>query len=438
MDPRSKAEAAGITGTAGAGLPFHDRLTRRVDVVVANGVACEPLLDADRAVLQRFPDAVLNALSTVAACTDASRLMVAVRGTDAPLLSALEQVRRKHPAVQIMRVEDTYPLGESGQLTLALLGRQVPSSGHPEDVGVMVVNAHTLWQFGEALRDRPMTHRFVTVSGEVQQPQTLRVPLGVTVQELVEICGGHTLPGGVADRAYVVGGPARARIVAAETPVVATTQSVMVLPSSHPVVTRATLPIEHMLTRAASMCAGCRQCTDRCPAHLGGYAIVPHLLMRGLTHRLETVSEVVTGASSCIGCRLCDVVCPGNLSPGRIYGMVAADLRARGMGALPTQPPTDPLVQGEARKVPRAHLIERLGVRAYARELPSHDGELLVKRVLLPLPGLDPVVREGERVERGMPVALPTVPGQGVRLHAPIAGRVMSIRNAQLELVVDS
>ena len=55
-------------------------------------------------------------------------------------------------------------------------------------------NVETLYNVSQALEGRPVTHKYVTVIGEVARPMTVRVPIGVSIGEVIALAGGATVP----------------------------------------------------------------------------------------------------------------------------------------------------------------------------------------------------------------------------------------------------
>ena len=78
-----------------------------------------------------------------------------------------------------------------------------------------------------------MTERWLTVCGEVARPMVTRVPIGVSLAEVIEAAGGTTL----SDYQVVVGGPMMGAVAAdLAAPVTKTTSGIIVLPVGHNVV----------------------------------------------------------------------------------------------------------------------------------------------------------------------------------------------------------
>lgn len=69
--------------------------------------------------------------------------------------------------------------------------RRVPPAGLPLDVGVVVNNVQTLINVARAVdEDHAVTLRTLTVTGALQRPITITVPVGTSFQELIDLAGG--------------------------------------------------------------------------------------------------------------------------------------------------------------------------------------------------------------------------------------------------------
>ena len=93
-----------------------------------------------------------------------------------------------------------------------------------------VFNVETLYNVYRAVESgKPVTDKYVSVVAEVNKPVTVRVPLGCTLEEVVEQAGGIT----VKDPVYFVGGPMMGRIGQPSDPVTKTTNAILILPKDH-------------------------------------------------------------------------------------------------------------------------------------------------------------------------------------------------------------
>ena len=69
-------------------------------------------------------------------------------------------------------------------------GRVVPPAGIPLNVGVVVDNAATVLAIADAANDIPFTDKYLTVTGEVNEPAVLKVPVGTSFRECIRLAGG--------------------------------------------------------------------------------------------------------------------------------------------------------------------------------------------------------------------------------------------------------
>ena len=85
-----------------------------------------------------------------------------------------------------------YPQGSEKQLIQVATGREVPS-GLPIDVGVIVINASTSKAISDAIRKGlPLISRVTTVTGKVNRPSNLLVPVGSIFYDLIGACDGYS------------------------------------------------------------------------------------------------------------------------------------------------------------------------------------------------------------------------------------------------------
>jgi Na+-translocating ferredoxin:NAD+ oxidoreductase RnfC subunit len=194
---------AGVVGAGGAGFPTHVKLSAKVNIVIANGVECEPLLASDQAVMTLDPEKVLAGLKAAMIATGAKRGYVALKKKYRSSVAAIRDVISGHDDIGIFELEDFYPYGDEHVLTHEVTGRYVPEGGLPLESGVVVTNVITLANIADALEGKPVTRRIVTVVGEVQRPVTVSAPVGTAITDLIRFAGGSS----VEDCEIILGGP---------------------------------------------------------------------------------------------------------------------------------------------------------------------------------------------------------------------------------------
>jgi Na+-translocating ferredoxin:NAD+ oxidoreductase RnfC subunit len=420
-------EELGIVGAGGGGFPTEVKLRTPVPLVIVNGAECEPLLHKDKELLRHEAASMLAGLRVAMDRVGASEGVVGIKHKYDDVIVSL---RPRLPAgVRVVPLSDTYPAGDEFILVHDVTGRVIPPGGLPRDVGAVVVNVETLVNVGRGL---PVTHKYLTVAGAVKEPVTLRVPVGVSIGELIAAAGGTTEP----NVAVLVGGVMMARLARGlDEPVTKTTGGIVVLPATHPLVLRhgATPRQIERIGRAA--CDQCRFCTEMCPRYLLGHPIEPHKAMQGLMFA-GPKDRLIAGTLYCCECNLCTMfACPEDLDPKNVC--VAAKPAAREKGLLFTGRPESvkPHPLGDQRRIPTRRLMAKLGIAGFRNEGPLEDRLEPPARVVLPLKQhagepARPVVRPGEKVREGDLVAAPAEGALGARIHASIAGTVRSIDGA--------
>jgi Na+-translocating ferredoxin:NAD+ oxidoreductase RnfC subunit len=383
--------------------------------------------------------AVLRGLRALADAVGAERAVLGIKKKHSSLIKALSG-----PAagmgLEILQLDDFYPAGDEHILAREATGRSVPPLGIPLAVNVVVANVGTLADVDAALgfperASVPVTHKLLTVTGGVRTPSVLRAPVGTSLPECLEACGG-ALP---ADPVFIVGGPMMGRLVEGlaalgKEVVTKTTGGLIALPSGHPLHRNATTPAAFMRRRAASACIQCRMCSDLCPRTLIGHPFETHRVMRAFAANLETSTEAGALAAMCCECGVCEqYACPMQLSPRRINQAVKAELRDAGIRYEgPRAITKDFTVWREYRKIPVPRLAARIGISEYMRLATPFIGGLQPRSVSIPLrqhigAAAVPVVRKGDAVRAGDLVGEIPENAPGARVHASISGVVDEI-----------
>ena len=208
-------EQAGIVGAGGAGFPTHVKLKAQADTVIINGAECEPLLRVDQQLMAGQAGALLEALELMVEQVGARRGVVALKEHYHAAVEALERELPAHPKLSLHKMGGFYPAGDEQVIVYEVTGRIVPEGGIPLNVGVVVSNVETALNVLAAVRGQtPVIDKYVTITGAVRTPKTVKVPLGVTVAQMLALAGGPTV-----ERYQVVnGGPMMGKAPAAGQP----------------------------------------------------------------------------------------------------------------------------------------------------------------------------------------------------------------------------
>jgi Na+-translocating ferredoxin:NAD+ oxidoreductase RnfC subunit len=308
------------------------------------------------------------------------------------------------------------------------LGRTVPERGIPLQVGAVVSNVETLYNVALAEEGKAVTHRYLTVAGEVARPMLVRVPVGTLVADVLAFAGGPVID----DFRVVDGGPMMGRVLPdTNRPVTKTTGGLIVLPSNHAVVAGKVMDPAKARRLTASLCCQCSLCTDVCPRGLLGHSLHPHKLMRTLN--LPPVSnEIAREALLCSECGVCEkLACPMLLSPLEVNAqlkktLLQAGVQWTGAGGEPAARPFR-----SERSVPTKRLLQRLGLTKYDVH-PLFAGTLRPTLTRIPLSlhigaPANCVVRPGDRLKTGDLIGDIPPGAMGAKVHAGIDGVVETV-----------
>ncbi|MHB8170109.1 MAG: 4Fe-4S dicluster domain-containing protein [Thermincolia bacterium] len=415
----------GVVGAGGAGFPTHIKIAAEADTVIVNGAECEPLLRVDQQLMTVEAHRLVKGLEAVVAVTGASTGIIALKAKYKRAIEVLTPLVAGKP-IKIHTLEDFFPAGDEHVL---VTGRVVPEAGIPLKVGCVVSNVETLINVAYALEGIPVTDTWLTVTGEVAQPVTLKAPIGTPVLEVLAACGVKD-PGSMA---VIDGGPMMGRVLEdVNTPVTKVTKGLIVLPLEHMLTRSKTLSWEHIARRSKSVCIQCAMCTDVCPRFLLGHRLEPHKIMRSLNY-LKADEEIIKMALLCCECGACELYgCIMQLPPRQVNAAFKRELAGKGVRYNPTQPgkPVSPF--REYRKIPSKRLVAKMGLTSYDQPAPLSDDVFMPTVVRIPLrqhigvPAV-PVVEAGQRIEKGALIATIPEGTMGANIHASINGVVKQV-----------
>ena len=420
----------GVVGAGGAGFPSYAKLDQRADTIILNCAECEPLLKLHRQVLEKYAFEIMSTLDVIREAVGAKRVCIGVKGSYRKTVNAVKAHLDSFPGMEISILPEMYPAGDEVVLIYEALGRIVPPGSLPISVGVTVFNVETILNAYYALKEEhPVVYKYVTVAGAVRNPITVKAPLGMTMEELVELAGGAT----VEEYALIGGGPMTGPIVNGYDTVTKTTNGLLVFPEHHPVVQKQRSSVSIDLKRAMSACCQCQLCTSLCSRNLLGHPIEPHMLMRNATSGVTKDVTPYINSMFCSQCGICEMyACDQGLSPRKLLGAYKAGLRAAGVKppVIEEEPVAKP--EREYRRIPMARLKQRLGLQEYDLPAPLDDELVKADRVKISLRqhiGAPAVatVKVNDTVEVGQVIGEVAADKLGVAIHASISGVVIDV-----------
>jgi electron transport complex protein RnfC len=312
----ARIREAGIVGLGGAAFPTYRKLMLpagvEVDTLLINGAECEPYLTADYRLMLWAPEAVVEGALVMARLLNVCRVLIGVESDKPHAVEALEAVAQRPGPIHVgvVACETRYPQGAERQLVQALTGRVIPARALPSAVGVLVQNVATAAAVHDAVRfRRPLLDRIVTVSGPgIREPRNVLAPLGTSLSDLVQFCGGLT------DEAtrLVAGGPMMGRsLPRLDVPLIKGMNGVIALEGPGP------------FEGGYGPCIACGRCIEACPLGLEPDQV---------SIRVEAARALETepyGALDCYECGCCTYACPSSRPLVQFMQVAKAALRRR-------------------------------------------------------------------------------------------------------------
>ncbi|MBN1806976.1 MAG: electron transport complex subunit RsxC [Sedimentisphaerales bacterium] len=296
---------AGIVGMGGAGFPTrvkiepNPRLAK--NALIINGCECEPYITCDYRIMLEWTNKIVAGVKLAQKASGCSQVFIAIEDNKPKAIEAMNTALNSTPNrsnINVVPVRTKYPQGGERQLIKAVLNKNVPTGGIPPMIGVAVLNVATTAAIVEAVvSNLPLTHRVITVTGEaIARPGNYYVPIGISVEDLIEFCGGVTQK----SAKVVLGGPMMGIAIAdLKTPITKTSNAVTVLTKEQ--IGRA------KFARRQTACIRCGRCLEVCPENLN-----PTKIAHAVKHNLLDVAERYY-MKACIECGCCSYVCPANI-----------------------------------------------------------------------------------------------------------------------------
>ncbi len=435
MELKQLLQNAGIVGAGGAGFPTYAKLADGADTLLVNAAECEPLLYTDYTLLRDEMERVVSGAEAVLSGSGMSRALLCIKAHNVKALGLLDG-QELGDSVFVKELPDVYPMGDEISMIYEATGRLVRPGALPITVGVIVMNAETVYNVSRAVESgAPVTEKWCMIGGAVKEPRVFRVPVGTRVRDLFAHYGIEVPPHHV----VIDGGPSMGNIITWQTAVVRkNTKAILILPDNIPATQSKLSTTRTVLTHCASNCCQCTRCTDLCPRALLGYPLEPHRLVRSSVAVAEENPDIIKTATLCCSCGVCEILaCCQGISPRGViaeYKKILAKNKMRYVSDTDVTPSPD----RRYRMVPQSRWATLLGVSGFDK-IPVYDGVIAPgKQVEIYLsqhigaPSV-PAVKVGDSVKIGDTVA-ESAKGLSVPQHAPIDGKVVAVREDKIRI----
>jgi len=301
----------------GEGYPTYAKCLRAqafgVRTLVVNVTQSEPFLACDLHIVRTTADKVLFGAAALAGATGAKRIVFCIEDAwNEEIISiqnAIAKIRDQYidRSFGIKVFRSRFPQGCQQLLMKALFDVEISPDQLPEVACKTVIfNTSTCYAVSEMIeRNQPLTSRVVTISGDTMTGHNVVVPIGTTVDELLErVPGAHS-----AQRVVWGGAMTGVALHDLKVPIIKTTTAISVIRGYEP---------------ALTPCIHCGACTHACPVGLEPNYINRFIEM-GASEALASES-----IQACIACGACSYVCPAGIALSTNIAKAAYRIRKRG------------------------------------------------------------------------------------------------------------
>ena len=187
---------SGVVGLGGAAYPVWAKLSaaqkNHIGTVLVNGAECEPFITSDHRVMLEHGDLIQKGIELLKKFLGSEEFIIGIEKNKPDAIEQLTERFKDDPAVKVLPLSSVYPQGAKQVLLYNATGKVVEKGQRMASLGVIIINVYSLVKMAEYfVTGMPMVERIVTVEGSaVKEPKNLIVPIGVTVRDLVEACGG--------------------------------------------------------------------------------------------------------------------------------------------------------------------------------------------------------------------------------------------------------
>ncbi|MDD3067321.1 MAG: RnfABCDGE type electron transport complex subunit C [Acholeplasmataceae bacterium] len=287
---------AGLVGLGGSAFPSYIKLDSKdpIDVVIANGVECEPNLISDYGLMMTSPEMVIRGLIYAMKASGAKRGVIAIKKKYVELYERLSFKLKEFPNenIEVINVGNYYPQGWELAMIKEALKIKIPQGKLLSKYGVLNFNVSTLASIYMAVKKRlPVLERFITFSGDGIHNKTFRARIGTLMTNLIELAGGYIDE--EKPKVLILGGPMMGTNINRDDIVMTHTTTSLIVMNEEIV--------------KEEPCVHCASCVYSCPVQ-----IQPVQIMNAYKVRDKDALKMLE-VSKCIECGLCSYVCPSKI-----------------------------------------------------------------------------------------------------------------------------
>ena len=287
---------AGLVGLGGSAFPTYIKLETKepIEVVIANGVECEPNLISDYGLMMTDPRSIIEGLIYAMKASGAKRGVIAIKKKYRVIEERLSFCLNSFSEydIKIVKVGNYYPQGWELAMIKNALNITIPQGELLSKYGVLNFNVSTLQSIYNAVKKRlPVLERLFTISGDGIHNKNFRARIGTLVTDLINLAGGYKDP--EQPKVLILGGPMMGTNILRDDVVMTHTTTSLIVMNNIPIQEEA--------------CVHCASCVYSCPVE-----IQPVQIMNAYKVKDKDMLKTLE-VNKCIECGLCSYVCPSKI-----------------------------------------------------------------------------------------------------------------------------
>lgn len=288
---------SGIVGLGGAGFPTYVKFNvdkpEEIEHLIINGAECEPYITSDSVTMCERAEDIKAAIEYIKKYCLIKNVVIGIEKNKPNAIKAMQKLTEGDPDIKVVILPEVYPQGGEKVLIYHTTGKVVKAGKLPKDVGCIVCNSTTMASIGRYIKTgMPLVEKCITVDGgAVKEPKNVIVPIGTSLQDVFEFCGGFKSE----PVKVIYGGPMMGIAVPdLNVPVIKNTNAILAFDKKQ---------AKEPKTIA---CISCGACVNHCP-----FGINPAQIAKAFKNNdLEKVEEL--GVGLCMECGCCSYICPSN------------------------------------------------------------------------------------------------------------------------------
>lgn len=309
---------SGLVGLGGASFPTHIKFNPKniddVHALIVNAAECEPFITSDHRLMLETPDALLDGCLLIMKYVGLDKGYIAIEENKPDAIELLDKriKERGITNIETFKLQARYPKGAERVLVYEITGKTMDAGVLPADMGVILDNVTTVAFVGQYFKTgRPLTTKRVTVDGDaVAQPKNVIAPIGTSVHNVIEFCGGYKAE----PKKILMGGPMMGRAIYSDAmPLVKNNNAILAFSGPQSIV------------KEETACINCGRCHQACP-----FKLIPTALAKAYEMRDAQALKDLR-VMQCMNCGSCSYICPAHRPLGFINTLGKTVLKEAGI-----------------------------------------------------------------------------------------------------------